>query len=136
MGIDAMNAALSSLGKPPVGDPASDIQFDEPVAFAIPTAVLNAAGAAPIKFIFHGYLDVWIGPFSEVLVYDVEKQTPSEVEEDLRLLFTSEVACRYRWGSVRITLSQPGHKPWRRLGVGGSGPVPRLEPLYAPYVVR
>ena len=136
VGIDAMNAALSSLGMPPIGDPESDIQFDEPDTYA-PQAVLDAPGAAPMRFIFGPLLDVWIGPFSEVLVMDVERQTTSEIEEELTCLFTSQVAYRYRRGSVRIALSQPEQKPWRRLGVsGGFGVFPRLEPLYAPYVVR
>jgi hypothetical protein len=140
LGEEALDRALVALGhRPALDNP--DFRLAEPIALDIPNAVLEKPGAAPLRFVFGPTLDIWVGPFSEVILVDVAAEDDAqrtEVIEDaqrvIEKLLRSSITCRAgRWLTAEITLQLPGDEPWRRLKVRAKGAELALEPCYAPY---
>lgn len=132
LGMEALDGALVDLGYPPLGEN-PHVRMVDPVVLDFPNAVVEKPGCAPLLFVFGPYLDLSVGPFSEVLVEEVTEATKDDVRYWINQLLRSEVTFRKRWRSVEIVLRVPGSEPWRRLRVFGAGKHPELEPSYAPY---
>jgi hypothetical protein len=123
LGMRVLDNALIALGhRPALENP--DFRAAEPVVGDLPNIVLEKAGVAPLRFIFGQQLDVWVGPFSEIVTVDISHATKDD----------AQATCRIGKRSVEIALQLPGNEPWLRLKVvGGSGAALTLEPTYAPY---
>jgi hypothetical protein len=132
LGMAALDAALVDLGCPPLGEN-PHVRMVDPVVLDIPNAVVEKPGCAPMLFVFAPHLDVWIGPFSELLNLDVLEDTQEHVQHLIRRVLRSEVTFRKRWRSVEIVLRVPDSEPWLQLTSFGGVSGLRLEPSYAPY---
>lgn len=135
LGAEALDEALIALGEHPVGDN-PDFHAAAPVIGDIPNAVLEKHGAAPLRFIFGSVLDVWVGPFSEVLTLKVSEGTREVMRRGIEDVLCSAFTCRPGKRSVEIALQLPDTRPWLRLKVRASGLSYALEPFYAPYCQR
>lgn len=132
LGIAALNASLAGLGHKPLGlNP--HVRMVGPVVGEIPNAMVDQPGVAPLRFVFGLDLDIWIGPYSEVVTSPVNAETRDRVEESITLVLTSEVLCQVGRRSVALTLRIPDQEPWLRLTVRGADQQPSLEPRYQPY---
>jgi hypothetical protein len=132
LGIAALNGSLIELGFASVGD-SSDVRLADPVILDIPNAVVEKPGCAPLRLIFGPDLDLWVGPYSEVILAPVQEHALSDLQDLITSILRSEVTCYYRKRSVKLTLRIPGQDPWRRLTVYGAGPESPLRPRYEPY---
>jgi hypothetical protein len=133
LGMRVLDNALIALGhRPALENP--DFRAAEPVVGDLPNIVLEKAGVAPLRFIFGQQLDVWVGPFSEIVTVDISHATKDDAQWRIERLLRSSATCRIGKRSVEIALQLPGNEPWLRLKVvGGSGAALTLEPTYAPY---
>lgn len=132
LGIGALNASLAGLGYAPIGA-SSDVRMADPVVGEIPNAVVERPGVAPLRLVFGRDLDIWVGPYSEVVEAPVGEKTRARVEALITRVLRSEVHCRYRKKSVELMLRIPDEDPWLRLKVRGVGQQTTLEPRYEPY---
>ena len=132
LGIEALNASLAGLGYPPVGAN-HEVRMADPVVGDIPNAVVEKPGVAPIRLMFGRDLDIWIGPYSEVVGAPVGEETRDRIEDLITRVLRSEVLCRYGRRSVELTLRMPGQDPWIRLKVRGGDQKPTLSAQYVPY---
>lgn len=132
LGMLALDQALVAVGQQAV-DQNPDFHFAEPVLGAIPNVALQKPGVAPLRFVFGLDLDVWIGPFSEVVLLTVTDASFGLVQRRIEELLRSSVRCASGKRSNVITLQLPGAAPWLRLRELGGGPSHTLEPVYAPY---
>ena len=132
LGIQALNGSLVRLGYPPVGE-SLDVRMADPVVGDIPNAIVEKPGVAPFRFVFGRDLDMWIGPFSELLLLPVSEQAMGEIEEQLTQALRSEVHCHYGRTMAKVTLQLPGQVPWFTLRSWARGRVRALGPRYAPY---
>jgi hypothetical protein len=80
LGLQALDRALMALGRRPV-DQNPDFRLAEPVVGDLPNAVLEKRGAAPLRFVFGSDLDVWVGPFSEVVTLKVSEATKDLIQQ-------------------------------------------------------
>jgi|tagenome__1003787_1003787.scaffolds.fasta_scaffold20971927_4 hypothetical protein len=133
LGMHILDRALIALGhKPALENP--DFRAAEPVVGDLPNIVLEKAGVAPLRFIFGPQLDVWVGPFSEVVTVDISDATKDDAQWRIERLLRSSVTCRIRKRSIEIKLELPGDEPWLRLNVRATGLASTLERHYAAYV--
>jgi hypothetical protein len=132
LGMVALDASLVELGYPPVGD-SPDVRMADPVILDIPNAVIEKPGCAPLRLIFGPDLDLWVGPYSEVILEPVQEETLSDIQDVITQVLRSEVTCHYRKRSVKLVLRIPGQDPWRRLTVYGAHEEARLAARYEPY---
>ena len=132
IGMQVLNDALTALGYKPAPEN-TDFRIAEPVVGDIPNTILDKPGVAPLRFVFGLELDVWVGPFSEVLTLDVSDAAKDEAQRRIEKLLRSSVECRMGRWFMNITLRLPREEPWLRLKVGASGYPATLEPVYAPY---
>lgn len=128
---EVVDEALVSLGLPPVrANPY--VTFDEPLVADLPTLAFDKPGAAPLRFVLGGDLDLWVGPFSEVVVLPapVEAQRRALLDVVVRVL-RSEVECRRGLLWTSLTLRLPGEEPWCRTRYLGCdfGPAFRHRPF-------
>ena len=135
LGMRALDQAVISLGHRPVLEN-PDFRVTDPVVGDLPTTVLKKPGVAPFRFIFGPDLDVWVGPFSEVVSARVSDARKDDAQRRIEDLLQSFVTCRPGKRSMEITLQCPGDEPWLRLKVRASGLASTLEPMYSPYVER
>lgn len=133
LGMEALDGALVDLGCPPVREN-PHVRTGHTEDLGLATAVIEKPGCAPLKFQFGPDLDVWVGPYSEVLMCELTEATRDQVRSLMARVLRSEVTSRARWMSVEIVLRVPGSEPWRRLRVFGAGRDLDLHPSYAPYV--
>jgi hypothetical protein len=75
---------------------------------------LEKSGVAPFSFVFGPAIDVWVGPFSEVVLQDVSKKTVDHLREALGQVFRSAVSVRSERWSTTIAFRLPGAEPWLR----------------------
>lgn len=131
VGMEVLDQVLVAFGEQPVH---ANPQFHvaDPVVGDLPNVVLEKPGAAPLRFVFGQDLDVWVGPFSEVVLLRVSEATRSLIHQQIERILLSSVACQDGKKSMVITLQLPGAEPWLRLKVRASG-LAALEPFYAPY---
>jgi hypothetical protein len=132
LGMEALDGALVDLGYLPVGEN-PDVRMADPVVGDLPNAVLEKPGSAPLRFVFGRDLDVWVGPFSEVVSAEVLEETMGRVRGLITHVLRSEVTCRDQRRSVQLVLRVPGQEPWLRLKVRGATASATLPPRYAPY---
>lgn len=132
LGVDALNASLAGLGYPVITS-SSDVRMAEPVVGDIPNAVVDRPGIAPLRIVFGRDLNIWVGPYSEVVTVAASEDTRGLMEEMITKVLMSEVVCNYRRRSVELVLRLPDHEPWMRLRVRGADLQPLLEPRYQPY---
>jgi hypothetical protein len=133
LGMRLLDDALIALGHRPVLEN-PDFRVAEPVVGDLPNAVLEKPGVAPMRFIFGQQVDVWVGPFSEVVTVGVSQAKKDDAQWRIERLLRSSATCRIRKRSVEIALQLPGHEPWLRLKVASrSGAALALDPTYAPY---
>lgn len=132
LGIEALNASLAKLGYPPVGEN-PDVRMVDPVIGDIPNAVIEKPSVAPVRLVFGRDLDIWVGPYSEVVVAPVREATKGHIEDLITRVLKSEVVCQYRRKSIELILRMPGQGPWLRLRVRGADREPTLKPRYEPY---
>lgn len=105
-GIDACNASLAGLGYPPIGaNP--DVRMADPVVGDIPSAVVDRPGVAPLRLVFGRDLDIWVGPYSEVVSIPAGEDSRERMEELITRVLKSEVLCRPRRKSVELILQSP-----------------------------
>ena len=130
--MEALDGALVDLGYPPLGEN-RHVRMGDPLHGVLPTAAVEKPGCAPLKFVFGPYLDLWVGPFSEVLNEELTEATKDDAKYWITQVLRSEVTWRARWMSVELVLRVPGSEPWRRLRTFGAGRDPDLQPSYAPY---
>lgn len=135
LGIGALNASLTALGYPPVGA-SRDVRMADPVVGDIPNAVVDKPGAAPLRFLFGRDLDIWVGPYSEVVQVPVNEKTTGRIEDLITRVLRSEVICRHGRTSLELILRIPDEDPWLRLRVRGTERAQTLEPRYEPYAHR
>ncbi|MEO3939434.1 hypothetical protein V3N99_22230 (plasmid) [Dermatophilaceae bacterium Soc4.6] len=135
LGIEALNASLAGLGYPPVGV-SPDVRMADPIVGEIPNAVVERLGVAPLRLVFGRDLDIWVGPYSEVVGAPVSEETRVRVEGLITRVLRSEVLCQYGRKSVELMLRLPDQDPWLRLKVRGAGREPMLESRYEPYARR
>lgn len=131
----ALDDALVSLGRRPVSEN-PDFWPGEPVPGDFPTVVLEAPGVAPFQFVLGPDVDVWVGPFSEVVLVEASAETEATIRSRLRDVLLSTVTSRRRRWSTEIVLRVPGAEPWMRLRSYGRFTAAPLEPAYRPYVER
>lgn len=132
MGVDALNASLAGLGYPVIVS-SSDVRMAQPVVGDIPNAVVERPGVAPLRVVFGRDLNIWVGPYSEVVTVPASEETRGLMEEMITKVLMSEIVCTYRRRSVELVLRLPDHEPWMRLRVRGSDLQRSLEPRYQPY---
>ncbi len=133
LGIEALDGALVALGYPPIGEN-PHVRMTAPVIGDIPNAIVEKPGTAPLRFVFGRDLDVWVGPFSEVVSAELLGASRDHVQHRIAQVLRSEVTCRVgrRW--VKLVLQIPDQKPWLRLRVcGGASSALGMQPRYAPY---
>jgi hypothetical protein len=133
LGMSALDAALVALDQRPVAQN-PDFRFAEPVIGDIPHIVLEKAGVAPVQFIFGRDLDIWVGPFSEVVLVTVTLASLDLIQQRLQQILQSSVAYETRKRSMVLTLQLADAKPWLRLTSYGRPDSPSLEPYYGSYV--
>jgi hypothetical protein len=133
LGMRILDQALISLGQKPMLE-SQDFRVTEPVVGDIPTTVLEKSGVAPFRFVFGRDLDVWVGPFSEVILAPVHSATEKETQQRIEVLLQSSVTCRPGKRSMEIALQRPGRVPWLRLKVRASDVAAKLEATYSPYI--
>jgi hypothetical protein len=133
LGMQLLDQALISLGQRPLVDN-PDFRATDPVVGDLPTRVLEKRGVAPFRFNFGLVLDVWVGPYSEVVHAQVSDATNKDAQRQIEEVLLSAVTCRAGKRSMEITLQRPGDEPWLRLMVRASGLASTLEPTYSPYV--
>ncbi len=133
LGMEALDQVLLALGQQPVHE---NPQFHvaDPVVGDLPNVVLEKPAAAPLRFVFGQDLDVWVGPFSEVVLLRVSEATKGIIHQQIERILLSSVACQAGKKSMVITLQLPDSEPWLRLKVRASGQSSALEPYYAPYL--
>lgn len=127
LGVSALNASLGGLGYPMVPS-SSDVRMADPVVGDIPNAVIEKPGVAPFRMLFGQDLNIWIGPYSEVVTIAASAERRGLMEEMITKVLTSEVICNIRRRSVELILQLPGHEPWTRLRVHGAHRQPTLKP--------
>ena len=133
LGMEALDGALVDLGYPPVREN-PHVRTGHTEVFGLTTAVVEKPGCAPLEFQFGPELDVWVGPFSEVVMYELTEATRDEVRSLIAQVLRSEVTWRPRWMSVELVLRVPGSEPWRRLrSFGGSRDLGLHPTSFAPY---
>jgi hypothetical protein len=132
LGIEALNASLIKLRHAPVGEN-PDVRMVDPVIGGIPNAIVEKPGVAPLRLVFGRDLDIWVGPYSEVVVAPVREETAGHIEGLITRVLMSEVVCRYRRKSIKLILRMPDQDPWLRLRVRGADRESTLELRYAPY---
>ncbi|MDQ1294260.1 MAG: hypothetical protein QG608_2143 [Actinomycetota bacterium] len=86
-----------------------------------------------MRLVFGRDLDMWVGPYSEVVIAPVCEGTRGHIEDLITRILRSEVECRYRRKSIELILRIPNQDPWLRLKVLGADRKTILEPRYAPY---
>ena len=143
LGEEALDRALTAVGSRPVLEN-PDFHYAKPVVLDVPNAVLEKSGVAPLRFVFGPTLDVWVGPFSEVVLLDIAADTVDDAQRTeaieqaqptIEKLLRSSISCRSGgWWTVEITLQLPSEEPWRRLKVQAKGMESALDANYAPYV--
>lgn len=131
-GIDAVNKALLKLGCPTISAD-SDICMAPPVIGDIPNAIVRKPRVAPFRIVFGRELNIWIGPYSEVVTVAVTENTRGLMEETITRVLMSEVLCSFTKRSVKLIIQIPDQEPWTKLRVHGMGLQPSLEPRYEPY---
>lgn len=132
LGANALDQALISLGRRPVSDN-PDFRVTDPVLGDLPTVILDKPGAAPFRFVFGRDLDVWVGPFSEVITAPVSPEETEKIQEGIERVLKSSVSCRSQKKWLEISLQLQSEEPWRRLKVRAGGFVSGLAQDYAPY---
>lgn len=132
VGMRALDQALVALGRPSVSQN-PDFNFAEPVVGHLPNIVLEKRGVAPLRFVFGFDLDVWVGPFSEVILLTASEASFDLIQQRVAELLSSSIFCQAGRGSMVITLQLPGDEPWLRLKVRASGLSSELDSAYAPY---
>ncbi|WP_240643939.1 TfoX/Sxy family protein [Antribacter gilvus] len=133
LGAEALDRALVALGRRPAAEN-PDFRAGEPLAGIFPTLLLEKPGVAPLTLVLAPYLDVWVGPFSEVVLIVIEESSPGEVQGLLEKVLRSAVTCRKgRWATT-VTLQIPGEEPWIRLKDLGTRGKASLEGDFLPYV--
>ena len=132
LGMQILDQALISLGQHPLGENPDFRITDEFVRGDTPNAVLERPGVAPFRFLFGAEIEVWVGPFAEVVIVPIA-ETPENAQDAIKNLLRSSVTCRRRKLWLEIALQRPGEEPWSRLKVLGAGSESELEPIYAPY---
>lgn len=132
LGLEALNSSLAELGYLPIGQN-PDVRLADPIVGDITNAVVEKPGVAPFRFVFGRDLDIWIGPYSEVVGAPAREDTIGRIEGLITRVLMSEVLCQYRRKSVELVLRLPGQDPWLRLRVRGGRQEPSLAPLYEPY---
>ncbi|MEM9520796.1 MAG: hypothetical protein AAGA37_15865 [Actinomycetota bacterium] len=95
--LSAVNAALAACGELSL-DQSGDFVRDDSYPL---TYRLEVADAAPIRFQFYGELNVWVGPFSEVLVVDALDQ--DLITSAVRRLLTSSIRLVHESKRGRVT---------------------------------
>jgi hypothetical protein len=133
LGTQLLDRALVALGRRPAVEN-EDFRAADPVVGDLPNTVLEKPGVAPLRFIFGPQLDVWVGPFSEVVTATISEATADDAQRQIERLLRSSVDCRIRRNSAEITLQVASDEPWLRLKVRAAGLAAALEPRYAPYV--
>jgi hypothetical protein len=132
IGLEALDEVLVAHGEDPVHR-SSNFHETVPVKGDIPNVVLEKPGAAPLRFVFGIEFDVWIGPFSEVVLLEASEEAKGLIRQRITDVLRSSVAYRAGKRSATIALRLPGAKPWLRLKVHASGLESSLEPFYPPY---
>ena len=135
LGIEALNASLAMLGHQPIEEN-PNVHMVDPVVGEIPNVVVEKPGVAPLRFLFGRDLDIWVGPYSEVVAAPVREETMVRIQDLITRVLTSEVLCRYRRKSVELVLRMPDQNPWLRLKIRGADLKPTLQPRYEPYAHR
>jgi hypothetical protein len=131
-GIAALNASLAVLGRPPIGaNP--EVRIAAPIIGDVPNAVVEKPGVAPLRLVFGRNLDIWVGPYSEVVTITSDEESRELMETLITRVLKSEVLCLHRRKSVELILRMPEQDPWLRLVVRGAPEAPTLEPHYEPY---
>jgi hypothetical protein len=132
LGMQALDGALVALGQRPVSQN-PDFRLSSPVVGELPNVVLEKHGAAPLRFVLGPDLDVWVGPFSEVVLAAVSESSLHLIQQRIEDLLRSSVVCESRKGMMVIKLQIANAKPWLRLKVRASGTSSTLNPFYPAY---
>ena len=132
LGRQALDGALIALGRQPL-DRNPDFLDGDPVTGDIPNVVLHVPGIAPLRFIFGPDLDVWVGPFSELVTIEMSQEKLAFAQQRLEWVLQSAVTYESGRFWKKVSLNRAGAKPWLRLKVRAAGSNARLQPSYAPY---
>jgi hypothetical protein len=133
LGTRALPEVLAELGCAPLGSN-PNIRVAEPDIGDLLTLEVDKPGVAPVRVIFGTELNIWVGPYSEVVVLPLRDETFREAKALISKVLRSEIRSRYRRRSVELTLGIPGNDPWARLVVRGADGAPLLDAKYTPFV--
>lgn len=130
---EALDTALRRAGLPVI-ECNADFVVDESGAGFYPALLLVKSGVAPLRLVMGPVLDVWIGPYSEVVSVDTATCERDEMIELLeRLLRSKFTITSGRW-AVKITAQLSGSQPWLALRIWGRGGVHVPSQAFLPYV--
>jgi hypothetical protein len=134
LGLGLLDRELGTLGMPPLRQN-PDFAEREPFLGVFPVFEVVRPGAAPFRFVFSSGVDLWVGPFSEILEIEAEAENAELIATSVQRALRSVVEVSRVRKTVVITLSLPGSaNPWLTVKVRGSdyeGPFVRYEPLAA-----
>jgi hypothetical protein len=111
----ALSAALAEIGEAPLGSN-PDLIEDVPYLEVFPTYVAFREGAAPFTFVLGSELQMDVGPFSEVLVLDVDVSA-DELRDSLVRVLRSHVDVTVGRIWATVTLTDSNGQEWRKLRV-------------------
>lgn len=131
----ALDAALVALGCLPL-DENSDFQVADSAVGELLTLALEKQGVAPLRFVFGADLEVWVGPFSDVITVAVADMSAEQLRAQMMLVLRSSVDVHRARRSTQIMLSVQDEVPWLRLKVRAFGQSKPLEGKFDAYVGR
>lgn len=131
-GVAIVDRALVSIGGEPLAEN-PDLELTRSDYGGRPAVVLTRTDVAPFVFMLGHDLDVWIGPFSEVLLLSLADTTASASAALVVKTLRSHVAYERRRRNALLTCHLPGESPWLRLRVRPRGRSADLAASYEPY---
>ena len=131
--IDVLNAVLAEHGQPTL-EQNPHFRSADPIMGVLPNFVLDKDGVAPLRFVFGQTLDIWVGPYSEVVVAEIVPDRIGALRDVVARVLHSHVAVMPGRYWTTLELSESGMDPWRTLRVRHGGRRPSLNRQYLPFI--
>src|SRR5690242_18320847 len=88
LGTQALDRALIALGQRPTAEN-PDFRVADPIVGDLPNTVLDKPGVASLRFIFGRELDIWVGPYSEVVTAEPSEATQNDLQRPIERVLRS-----------------------------------------------
>ncbi|MBT0774215.1 hypothetical protein KIH74_35045 [Kineosporia sp. J2-2] len=128
------NDELIALGETPIRENAS-FREDDAYLGIFPVYHLEMENVAPLTFLFGSVFDVSLGPFTELVQFDMNDYDDLILRATIRRLLMSCVTVRSALWAIAIELTLPGQaKPWSRHWIQGHRQGKSLVGTYQPFI--